>query len=249
VTTRPDREVVTKNTILAPLLILLGSSALTPALDPATLAAEAGAPTPEAEPPAELDATDVPAPEVPAPEVPAPEVSVDEPPLTPDQHELVDWARGRFDAAGLELPPVTVRFDSTRELCKMQFGLFEQDEFGYRITICTFDGDTFGAELARRRTLLHEFAHVWDAENLTDADRDVLIDRFGVDAWIDGADDWDERGIEHFAETFVFGLLDQPRRSLEIEVECPEVAATFESITGVAPLGPGLPWCVEAQSA
>ena len=59
----------------------------------------------------------------------------------------------------------------------------------------------------------------------------------------------ERRGIEHFAEIFVFGLLDQPRRSLEIEIECPAAAAAFEQVTGIAPIGPGVPWCVETQGA
>ena len=99
------------------------------------------------------------------------ESAVSTPQLSEGEQALVDWARGRFEEAGLSLPEIEVRFDPTRELCHNNDGLYRGDADGpHVVTICTRDSDTFAAQLERRRTLLHEFGHVWDTVNLTDED-------------------------------------------------------------------------------
>ncbi len=161
-----------------------------------------------------------------------------------DEQVLVDWARGRFVEAGLDLPPVTVRFDPTGELCNGAQGLYQHAESArHLVSICTRDSDTFAAQLDRRRTLLHEFGHVWDVVNLSTEDRDQLNELLGADEWYNDGAPWDERGAERVAETFVFALLDQPRRQLKITADCADIVAAFHVMTGAEPLGPGEPQC------
>lgn len=173
--------------------------------------------------------------------VPAPELHS----LAPEEQALVDWATDRFTRAGLELPDLTVRFDPTRGLCNNAEGLYHQEPNGDReVTICTREGDTFARQLERRRTLLHEFGHAWDFANLSAEDRHELAQILGADAWNDHDDAWADRGVERFAETFVFALLDQPRRQLKVSLGCTDLLDAFGAATGVEPLGPGLPPCV-----
>ena len=163
---------------------------------------------------------------------------------TDEEQTLVEWAKERFADAGLELPSITVRFDPTRELCRGNEGLYGYDGASeHLVGICIRDSDSFAAQLERRRTLLHEFAHVWDTVNLTTDDRDRLNRSFGTRTWYSKDPGWTERGAEQFAEMFVLGLLDQPARQLKITTDCAVLVAAFRTVTGVAPLGPGQPQC------
>jgi hypothetical protein len=174
----------------------------------------------------------------------APEPAIVAAPLTEAQQELVDWAKGRFAEAGLELPELTVRFDPTKDLCGQHGGRYQHAPDGERIvTICAWEGDSFGADLERRRTLLHEFGHAWDFANLSADDREALGELLGVEEWNDHGDVWEDRGVERFAETFVYALLDQPRRQLKVDLECDELIGAFHTATSTAPLGPGVPYC------
>jgi len=169
---------------------------------------------------------------------------IDVEPLTDVEQALVDWAKTRFAEAGLELPELAVRFDPSRELCRNAEGRYQHAQDGTGIvTICTPDFDTFAAQLTRRRTLLHEFGHAWDFANMSAENHDHLSGILGVDAWNDHDDGWEDRGVERFAETFVFALLDQPRRQLKVGLDCADLLSAFSTATGVTPLGPGLPSC------
>ena len=165
-------------------------------------------------------------------------------PLTTRQQELVDWAIGRFALAGLELPEMTIRFDPSRGLCGGADGLYRHapDE-GASVTICTREGNSFAAELETRRTLLHEFGHAWDFANLTSEDRGELSRTLGASEWWSKDVPWGERGAERFAETFVFALLDQPLRTLKVDLGCTVMLDAFHNATGALPQSPGLPRC------
>lgn len=166
--------------------------------------------------------------------------------LTEAEQALVDWARDRFSQAGLELPELTVRFDPSRELCGRHEGLYHHTPDGERVvTICAPDSGTYAAELQARRTLLHEFAHAWDVANLSEQDHEELARILGADAWNGPDVSWEDRGVEQLAETFVFALLDQPRRVLKVSLDCSVVLDAFRTATEADPLGPGRPACAD----
>jgi hypothetical protein len=159
--------------------------------------------------------------------------SADIEPLTDLEHTLVAWAKD-----------LTVRFDSSRTLCDNNEGRYHHEPNGEKVvTICAPDSDTFAGQLQRRRTLLHEFGHAWDFANLSAQDHDELGRILGVDAWNDHDDEWANRGVEVFAETFVYALLDQPLRQLKVGLECTDLLGAFGAATDAEPLGPGLPPC------
>lgn len=111
------------------------------------------------------------------------------------------------------------------------------------MAICAGAGTSFRADLQRRRTLIHEFAHVWETVNLSDAERASFMENFGLSGWNDPADRWADRGAGRFAEAFVFALLDQPLQQLKVPVECASMLRAFIQISGSAPLAPGAPEC------
>jgi hypothetical protein len=163
--------------------------------------------------------------------------------LSDDQADAVEWARDRFAQVGLELPDMVIEFDPTKRACGVAEGRYRYDGEVHRVAICVWPGPSFRADLERRRTLLHEFAHAWETANLDDTERTRMLDDLGVAAWHDPDADWEDRGAERFAEVFVFALLDQPLRQLKVPGECSTMVALFTDVTGHAPLGPGAPSC------
>ena len=209
----------------------------------ATAGVVAGA-TPSDDSPAQRTRTTTPQPAKPQAQPQAIGPAVPIATLRPDQQALVDWAMERFAQAGLELPELTVQFDPTRELCRHHEGRYQRTPAGESVvTICVPDAETFAAQLDIRRTLLHEFAHAWDYANLSDEDHEELGEILGVDAWAAHDAAWEDLGAERFAETFVFALLDQPRRVLKVSLDCTVLLDAFRTGTGADPLGPGLPSC------
>jgi hypothetical protein len=156
--------------------------------------------------------------------------------------DIITWAAGRFELAGLALPVVEVSFSTDAADCGGHEGLYRRRDGAHLVTVCTPD-DHPTADDYRRRTLIHELAHAWDQSSLNSADRDGLLPVLNVEDWYE-ADARGERGIERLAETFVFGLLDEPRRVLLIAADCADVYADFVGITGSAPIGPIPPICV-----
>ena len=148
------------------------------------------------------------------------------------------WATERFALVGLELPEVQVSFHDDTEPCNRNEGLYHGDHGVHRAQICVPDHGTFASDLHRRRTLIHELAHAWEHANLDDEARERLLTILDAEAWFTSDLSWEERGGERFAETIVWGLLDQIRRPTLIDAHCAELHADFQFITGYSALGP-----------
>lgn len=163
-----------------------------------------------------------------------------------DQTSAVEWARDRFEAAGLVLPDVHVSFDPTGAACEGAHGRFHANR-ERRIVLCINEVDTAGLSLMRRRTALHELAHAWDSAHLDVASRETLMKHLGVDVWWDRENTraWQARGAERLAESFVHALLDQPRRPVMVRLSCHALVSAFQRATSVDPPGPNIPWCLE----
>ncbi len=158
--------------------------------------------------------------------------------LTPSEEDLVTWARHRFSLVGFELPVVDVAFHDDTEPCGGHTGRFRGDSKHRQIEVCVPDRGTFASHLQRQRTLVHELAHAWDHANLDRRDRAELLGILDASDWYAPEFEWEERGVERFAETIVWGLYDQLRRPTLIDVPCGELHADFRAITGFAAPGP-----------
>jgi len=157
---------------------------------------------------------------------------------TPAQQEAIDWAVGRFELIGFELPEVEISFFPTTESCRHADGLYQQIDDRHVLSICVREWDTAANTMHRRRTVAHELAHAWEHENLDEHAREELMAVLDVEAWYSADVTWKDRGGERLAETIVWGLFDQPRRQVLIDQPCAELHRDFIAITGHTALGP-----------
>lgn len=170
-------------------------------------------------------------------------------PLSPSERQLTTWAEGRFAAVGLDLPPVDVSFHEDSGPCGGHEGIYRHVGGRHLVLVCITDRGSAASDLLRRRTLLHELAHAWERANLDDPGREALLVLLEADEWLPAGAPWEERGAERFAETIVWGLYDQPRRPVLIDVACSTLATRFEAITGHHPLGTVEGHCVSDGTA
>jgi len=106
------------------------------------------------------------------------------------------WALDRYATEGLSLPALTIRFSDTNEACGGNAGVRRLENGANVIDICT----------EARWTLLHELAHVWAAENLTDADRAGFVELQGLEGWSGSDIAWEDRGTEQAADLVAWAL-------------------------------------------
>jgi hypothetical protein len=114
--------------------------------------------------------------------------------------ELAAWAVGRFEVAGLELPPTEVHFHEDIEGCRGFLGYTQ----GGRVDLCV----RLEMEAGPQRLVLHELAHAWEGAILDEACRERFVQFRGLDAWAGDDVEWKQRGIEQLAEIVAWGLGD-----------------------------------------
>ena len=148
-------------------------------------------------------------------------------------NEQWEWAAGQFDAAGLTLENVEVRFTTDPEPCKGNAGLHISGEGTHLVLICTTN------EAHRRATMVHELAHVWAAQNVDQATRAEFMADRGVSVWYDRDAEWHEQGTEHAAEVITWGISDQGcwvlPRAIIGDRDVDVLAADYELLTGETP--------------
>lgn len=119
---------------------------------------------------------------------------------TPTQRAMARWAVGRFEAEGLRLPSLEIRFHMSPNGCGGRMGSYQAGAADY----CGEHDNQRG-----RRMLLHEMAHGW-VEASVSADLKVRFLRLRqLEAWNDHGMDWEERGTEHAAEIISWAICDQ----------------------------------------
>lgn len=161
--------------------------------------------------------------------------------LNAQQKELVNLAMGQFDAQGLELPEIDFVFHDDLWPCHGHKGMFHKST--RTLEMCSMDP----------HTMLHELAHAWANENLSERVREDFMLSRDLDSWNDHDDAWDRRGTEHVAETIAWALAEDPRhvrwletlpdgsketthRILSIGVDVDTLLGNFKDITGMDPV-------------
>ena len=152
------------------------------------------------------------------------------------QQDMAEWAIDRYAEAGLDLPPLVIRFPGRDlSLCDGAQGRAYLDHNPIEVRMCW--NDEF--------ILLHELAHVWEAHNVaSDKHEPFIAMRQGVESWASPAVAWAARGREHAANAIAWGLLENP---YPISTTYPNDVASmidaFSYLTDVDPLhdgGPGI---------
>ena len=118
---------------------------------------------------------------------------------------LAEWALERFDRAGLVLPPLVISFHDDGPGCGGNFGLYRSGAPA-QVDICGFNWDRF--VLTAKKTMLHELAHAWIGQSLTETARIGFLDHRGLSTWGDDEFPWEEQGSEQAAEIIAWALMD-----------------------------------------
>lgn len=158
------------------------------------------------------------------------------PTVTGPADDLVrlDWAHERFREAGLDVPEIDIEFHETDEPCEGNLGTVRTRPDGTRIvSICADHEKPHVRDSWRRRTIVHELAHVWEERTISDATRTAFMDLRGLDNWNDRTSGWFDRAIEHVAEVITWGIGD-PEWMFKVlpSHSCEEMAAAYELLTG-----------------
>lgn len=156
---------------------------------------------------------------------------------TAQQAQHAQWALARFEAAGLELPSLTIVFHDDYQSCGMREGVLRIA--GENVTIDECQNDPSRS----RRSLLHELTHAWDHVSRsidTDTRTDFLTLR-SLQSWDDDDLPWNQRGEEQTAEIIAWGLMHQPA-PIPTSVgdhgaqDTLSLATAFILLTGIQPL-------------
>ena len=145
-------------------------------------------------------------------------------------NSLLHWALSRFAGARLDPPTVHISFHDEKDGCAGHPGLF-RDQPKPQIDICGFSEFSTAA----KKTVLHELAHAWAHENLTEDDIDEFLDSRGLDVWAGPRAPWELKGSEHAAEIISWALFDRELDLVTIPDARPEaIEAGYRLLTGQA---------------
>ena len=157
------------------------------------------------------------------------------------QQDLVEWALGRYAAAGLPSPiPRSIAFPPSVD-CILHAGLAVDTGEGVDLQLCfdqteTCAGDSCTPSVTAQSTLLHELGHVWTIQHVAAATRAAFLEVRGLQVWSDPGIDRDDLGTEHAAEILAWALLEEDNWPARLPGnDCGELAAGFRVLTGHDP--------------
>jgi len=152
---------------------------------------------------------------------------------TPEDLEDLAWAQERFSSAGLEVPAIDIEFHDDADPCEGNMGTMRtEDDASLLLRVCADHDKPDVRRSWRRRTLVHELAHVWEARNLDDTTRRTFLELRGLTEWNDRSMPWAQRGTEHAAEIITWAIGD-PRWRFDARPQstCAEMSAGYELLT------------------
>lgn len=102
---------------------------------------------------------------------------------------IVEEALDDFRTLGLLLPPLAIHVHASKAPCRGNNGLYNGDGSIERIDLCH----------PARFVVLHELAHAWEANNVSNGQREAFLEATGLEAWTGADIAWQDRGIERAA--------------------------------------------------
>jgi hypothetical protein len=145
---------------------------------------------------------------------------------TPEQRAMTVWAAGRFEAVGLSLPALEVRFNEGRDACRGHLGYYLDGV----VEVCREHTNLWAS-----RELLHEMAHGWLDANLSPDERERFLRLRQLRTWNDPGVVWEERGFEHGAEIMAWAIGDQEGGIYTPSIpdnEVSQLAVAYRQLTG-----------------
>lgn len=151
----------------------------------------------------------------------------------PAETELADWALGRFQEAGLELPDTIITFHDDPAGCGGNSGLFRHGHPA-EVHLCI---PAERPATTRKLIALHELGHAWAETHTDPTTRAAFLTERGIDTWYDPHQQPHLWGAEHAAETISWALMDEPVRIIRIYDAAPDqLTAAYQVLTGHEPL-------------
>jgi len=145
---------------------------------------------------------------------------------TAEQQALVEWAMGRYEAAALPLPSLTIMFQDDLAGCDGNLGYY--DAATNQLDMCNW-GQHY--KITPASTLLHELGHAWSFEHMDAAAQAAFVAYRGLDTWDDHRIWW-RMGQEQAAEIIAWGIGGDGFFSVYLD-EIPEadLAAAYDLLT------------------
>ncbi len=138
------------------------------------------------------------------------------------QRATAFWALGRYEALGLEVPPIEIHLHQDLAECKGNRGIYNAGL--QRIDVCVDEPCV----------MLHEIAHAWNHENLNDAQRSEYVSTGDFGSWDDPETPWFDRGSEDAADTIAWALLAEPITMASPDGPIAQRSSAFTFLTGLA---------------
>jgi hypothetical protein len=142
---------------------------------------------------------------------------------TSEQLDLVRWAVGRFEIAGLEPPHVEIEFHGDPSGCGGHFGFALEGQ----VDVCTTLVNAM-----TRRLLLHEMSHIWLDEHVGAGIRARFLELRQLASWNASSDPWALRGYEQGAEIISWALGERILSPQVPDTDPDEIASGYELLTG-----------------
>jgi hypothetical protein len=160
---------------------------------------------------------------------------------TPALESLVRAALRRFPAAGLPAPrPRSVTFFPAADRCLGNLAV-AGGEGNTEIIACFGEGlacpvDPCPPWATRAEvTMLHELAHTWMTQNLSEQDR-ADYEQLVFLRWASSADPWEDRAIERAAAVIAWGLQASPSPPQEFPLSEAQLVREYYFLTGRLPM-------------
>ena len=147
------------------------------------------------------------------------------------------WTQDLLSAAGFAYPAVIIEFHRNDEACGGVRGrTYFTNENLATIVVCATHTNPAVEETWRQRTLLHELAHAWVDQNVTEEELAAFTGMRGLTEWSSREVNWEHRATEHAAEIFMWGIQDG-NYDIDFRIDgtsCGELSAGYELLTGVS---------------
>jgi hypothetical protein len=140
---------------------------------------------------------------------------------------MIDWAVGRFRAAGLALPAVEVSFHADASGCAGNSGYYLEG----RLDLCAGHQNTPYA----RKVIIHELSHAWINLHVSWEMRAAFLKMRGLESWGDPDQAWGLRGSEQAAEVITRFLGPGLTPLIPGHPDDEELAAAYRLLTGASP--------------
>lgn len=143
-----------------------------------------------------------------------------------------------FAESGLGIPLFRIEFHDRAEPCNGYGGIHNKLSDSHSLLhVCVSYARPNLRAAARERAVMHEVAHAWLAQNLTDQQQEDFVALRRLETWRDrSAATWDRLGCEHAAEILLWGITDGEYR-IDFKIQWaartnPDLAGLYQILVG-----------------